>query len=347
MFELLQLIQREVNGLSENDFMSSSEVEDTWIFADTQAPVPAGREPILNQDTGTTGLFEGTSFRETTLIPGTAASAARSDAVIGRFDAIKNMLEFSFDIEDRLKQQQASGPATVAITVPNAAGGFSTFHVSPNTAAQIAQRGFEFNETLKRDLFFFNNLSVRDVAELEIAIAGEQRLSADLAFRISDAQSRLGLAQQQLAIDVEGLNIQRSGLQIQAIADDFNRLAQIGQITHQEAALNLSRIDTALNQRRASREELYRFAVKRSSLIQREGELVTRLPFSEQIAMSLSGLSGGPVDIEDFELPVGFVDPDAEGQAVLDASAFPSQIPGLQTAADEASAASAAAIEGT
>ena len=344
LFAHYRQAQRALESLSGEDFLGTSKTEDRWVWADTGADIGEGPDPVLSQAAGFVGRFVAGfgehEWRETRLIPGSAAVASKAEAVTAEAQAAVAAFNMWTSMQDYLKEQnkpENGGRATVPLTVPNFVGGFTTFNVSPDTAASIAQRGFEFNESLKFDLMKLNNLSARDVADLEVAIAGENRLSADLAFRIEDAQARLGLAQQQLAIDVQGLQLERAGLQINAIGQDFNRLVQIGQMTHDEAALNLSRIDTALTQRRASREELYRFAVKRSSLIQRDGETVTQLPFSEQIAMSLSGLSGGPIDPEDFELPVGFVDPEAEAAAVLGASDFQSQVPGLQAARQQAS----------
>lgn len=345
-----QWAQRIIDGtqqllfLPPDAYLPTQSTEDHYVFADTGefAGSPSDLNPVAGPN-GTlainTGSASDPNFRDVRLVQGTPEGVAQSDVLQARLSALQDGFQTTFGVswEDFLNPQPTGGPRTVPITIPVAGGGSVTLNVSPDTAASIAQRGFEFSENLKFDLMKFNNLSERDIAELEQSASqfarGETRLDIDLAFRINDAQARLGIAQQDLALRVQGLGLQRAGLEITALADDWNRLAQIGQLTYQEVATNLSRIDTALNQRRASREELYRFAVTEASLIQRGGETLTRLPFSEQIAMALSGLSGGPVSPEQLDLPITRINPEAEGQAVVDATEFTSPIPGLQQAA--------------
>jgi hypothetical protein len=127
-----------------------------------------------------------------------------------------------------------------------------------------------------------------------------------------------------------GLNLQQRGQIVNAIAQDFAYQLQIGAMTYQEATLNLSRINSAFEQRRLEREQMLKYAVPRASLRTRpDGEVVTRLPFADQISSILTATTGRQFSPEDFEIGVTAMDPEQTARDVLISSAYTSPLPGL------------------
>ncbi len=147
-----------------------------------------------------------------------------------------------------------------------------------------------------------------------------------------DPERRFALEALQTDVAFKGLELTARGQEIQAIGQDLASRILLGRATFEEAQLELNRINVAGQVRQQEREVALSFAVKSTSIrTLPSGERVTLLPFGQEIADTVG------VDVSNFELPVGSVNPNAAAQAVLEASAFDSPIPGLQQAADEAS----------
>lgn len=142
-----------------------------------------------------------------------------------------------------------------------------------------------------------------------------------------------------------GINLQQRGQVLAAIASDFEHQVSIGQMTYTEANTNLARIDSAFTQRRLDREQALKYAVTALSIHRdAQGNEVTRLPFAEQLSGILSSATGRGFTPDQFDLSVTHVNPEATGQAVLDASAYTSPIPGLVAGAQAARAATNAVV---
>ena len=283
------------------------------------------------------------------------------DTLSGRTipDYLQNQIEFydsridgltqqAFTVAPQLAQRDLfyvpfdDRPEQPSRGVPVRLGG-QMFMVSPDTAASLAQRNYEFNSLsageaarLGQDMFFFNNLSARDVEGIAVQLRSADRLDDDLKFRIDDARAaglrderRIELQALGVQAQFAGLELTRRGQMVDALGQDFAFQISIGRMSYEEAAVRMETVDRALTQRREEREQLLQFAVRESSLRTVNGETVTRLPGAEQLAAILSQSTGQTFNVEDFDLPVGRIDPQQAGQDVIDAGAFESPIPGL------------------
>lgn len=156
---------------------------------------------------------------------------------------------------------------------------------------------------------------------------------------IGQFEANLAISKQQVAIQFAGVELQRRGLLVNAQSDFMAREIELGRLTYEEARTNLDRINIAFDQRRKDLVIQLQHAVSRTSLrTNAAGETVTALPLGAELA----GILG--VAPSNFELPVTAVNPDATGQAVLDASAFQSPQAGLRAQLDAARAAVAGII---
>ncbi|KKL08331.1 hypothetical protein LCGC14_2576950, partial [marine sediment metagenome] len=105
-------------------------------------------------------------------------------------------------------------------------------------------------------------------------------------------EEQIAIRRQEVAGMFIGLELERRGQMIEAITQDFAFQIDIGQMTYQEAQLNLNRINSALDQRRAERAQLLELGVTRASLVERGGETLTQLPGGTQLAAILSAATG-------------------------------------------------------
>ena len=142
----------------------------------------------------------------------------------------------------------------------------------------------------------------------------------------------LALRQREVLGQFVGLDLQRQGQEIAALSQSMANKIAIGELEYAEATLTLNTLDLALKERRLEREDALKLAVKKSSIIERGDERLTRLPFAEQMRKALSATSGAEVPIEEFELPVFKADPGAAARRVIEGAEFDSPVPGLKAA---------------
>ena len=243
--------------------------------------------------------------------------------------------------------------------------GGQTFDVSSETAASLAQRNLEHGSLsagqsaqLGQDMYQFNNLSAAQIANIQVQLQQENRLTEQMKFEVQEAQKnrQVQLAQLELQkagvqAQFAGLELQRRGQVVQAISEDFAHQIELGRMTYMEAQQRLDTVDKAMTQRRLEREQLLKYAVSSASIhMTAAGEEVTRLPFAEQLVEILSQSTGQKFNVSSFELPVQRINPEAAGQAALNAGAVASPIPALQqglAAAREAINANLGAPVGT
>ena len=229
---------------------------------------------------------------------------------------------FDVPIDDRPKSMQ---------TVPIDIGGVS-FNVSSETAASYAQKDYEYNNLsaaerarLGQDWAQWNNISPEQQAQIDIQLRTEGRLDKQLQLSVLDSQRDYELGTEQnrlsaLGVDAQfqGLELTRRGQMIAAIGQDFANQIELGRLDIQQATLNLDRMDRALTQRRAEREQALQFAVSSTRLLP-SGAEVTDLPGGAQLAAILSQVTGQEFGADMFTLPVTRIDPDAAARDVLNA----------------------------
>jgi hypothetical protein len=299
-----------------------------------------------------------------------AARAARDAAqaggaetsIIQKLSAMRATLNFlDDDIESNVSRLSVIDPTQAAFDFPGFAEfpdepkgarlasvrlNGQTFTVSADTAASLAQRNFEFNNLsageqarVAQDILEFNNLSAFQVAQVAEQLRTGDRLDDQLAFEIEDARVGRDIQRQTVALQAAGVAAQFGGLELErrgqivaAIGEDLAFQAQIGRVEFDEAMGNLNRIDSALNQRRAEREQLLQFAVKESSVRRdpRTGEEVTTLPGAAQLVAILGQGTGQDFAADFGELATTRIDPEGVGQNVIEASAFDSAVPALR-----------------
>ena len=162
-------------------------------------------------------------------------------------------------------------------------------------------------------------------ARTDLGKVGYAEIDPERKFRMDVLTSAASIEQ-----SMAGIELQRRGQVVNAIGEDFARQVQIGTLTLNEAQLNLNRIDTALTQRRAERQQILQYGVTEASLrTNAAGERVTQLPFSSQLASILSATTGRPFSEGDFQLGVAAVNPEQAASDVMTGSSFTSAIPGL------------------
>lgn len=134
-----------------------------------------------------------------------------------------------------------------------------------------------------------------------------------------------------------GIELERRGQVVNVIAQDIANMFDLGRMTYEESTLNLNRINSALEQRRAERQQLFAYGVREAS-IRRDasGREVTVLPFARQTAGILGQATGQQFTEDDFTLDVTRINPEQAGQDVINSSAFTSPIPGLMAAIESA-----------
>jgi hypothetical protein len=147
----------------------------------------------------------------------------------------------------------------------------------------------------------------------------EQRFRLDVLSQAAQVESNLA-----------GIDLQQRSLMIKALGDDNANMVTLGRMRYEESALNLNRLNSAFDQRRAEREQVLRYGVAQSSL--RAGGTMSQLPLSPQLANMLSGLTGQQFSEADFQLPVSYVSPDQAANDVLAGTAYDSPIAGLSAA---------------
>jgi hypothetical protein len=151
---------------------------------------------------------------------------------------------------------------------------------------------------------------------------------------LAQFEQTIAVRRQEVANQFVGLELQRRGQMIEALGQDMANQVAIEMLPYEEARINLERMSVALDKRREEREVALAFAVKRTSLVERDGETLTRLPFAEQLQAALEGVTGADVDPRDFELPTDEVNPNEVARKVLEASTFTSPVPRLRSALD-------------
>lgn len=170
----------------------------------------------------------------------------------------------------------------------------------------------------------------------ERTVAG---ISLDEAIRSNAARETLTALGQLETVRANraGEVLAREGNQINAIGQQLAARARLGDLTLRDADQRLANIDTAFTQRRAELVQAAPFAVNPDDVFESEsGQLLVDLPLAGSIGALLT-LAGVPGVGEDFgTVPIFNTNPDAVGQAVLDASAFDSPVPGLAAATDAA-----------
>lgn len=132
-------------------------------------------------------------------------------------------------------------------------------------------------------------------------------------------------------LQLEGLRLEDRAQQIQALSNDFAFQIELGNMTFTDAQVRLARINSALDQRRAEREQALEFAVPKSSIrTLADGTRVSAIPGFLQLRSILRQATGQTFGEEFGTLPVGTIDPDAAARTVLAASSFESPVPALQ-----------------
>lgn len=224
---------------------------------------------------------------------------------------------------DRVRYAIQIGPNGEIIRT-NDAGGFEIVDTRPELAQKQTQvttnemTGEAFALTLDSQGNVTNRVSLGQVAFPQVDPAQK--------FRFDVLNAAASIEQSMAALDVT-----KRGQIIEAIGEDFARQVQVGQLEQNEARLNLDRIDKAMTQRREERKELLRFAVTRESLrTNAAGETVTRLPFASQIASILTSATGRKFSDSDFEVGVGYINPDQAAQDIINGSTYNSSVPGLR-----------------
>lgn len=140
----------------------------------------------------------------------------------------------------------------------------------------------------------------------------------------------LAIQKRQVEAQFIQLELSRRGQMVEALSQDMAHQIELGRLTYTEASLNLDRVDRALTQRRAERQDLLQYGVTRASLSQNAlGETVTTLPGAAQLAAILGGATGQMFGSDFGKLGVGAINPQQAGQDVLNGSAYQSPIPGL------------------
>ena len=130
------------------------------------------------------------------------------------------------------------------------------------------------------------------------------------------------------------LDLQRRGQVLQAMGTDMANRIQLGQMTYSEAQLQLNRVDTAFNQRRADQQLALQYAVAKSAVFTGpSGEQLTRPPLADELAKSMG------IAPEKFNLAVTTINPDQTARDVLTASDFTSPIDEVQRQLDATKAA--------
>lgn len=144
---------------------------------------------------------------------------------------------------------------------------------------------------------------------------------------------------------LNGIELERRGQVVNAIVQDVANQFEFGRMTHDEALLNLNRVNSALEQRRAEREQLFAYGVRQAS-VRRDsaGNEVTTLPFGRQTASILGQATGREFSEEDFTLDVTRINPEQAGRDVINGSAFTSPLPGLMAAIEGARTAMDATV---
>jgi len=126
-----------------------------------------------------------------------------------------------------------------------------------------------------------------------------------------------------------GLDLQRRGQTIAAWGTDAANRIQVGRLELDEAQLELNRIDTAFNQRRADEALKLQYAVAGSSVFMGpNGERLTRPPLSGPLAKAMG------ISPDELNLPVTSVNPDQTARDVLAASQFESPVAALKAQLD-------------
>lgn len=216
----------------------------------------------------------------------------------------------------------------VQIAVPDTNGNIVPMTVDAATALRYYS-----------DLVFQGTVSADTAATLNQR-AAEQSLNLDFQRTVLDVEETRFQRQQaqrefefgvDTALALQGLNLQSKSLEIQALANALSAEIDIGRMTFDEARLNLDRVSEAMNQRREDQLLLVESAVKQSSLRTDPvtGELVSQLPFSQQLATAFSQAFGQTFSEDQFSIAAGVVNPQQAGQDVIESTAFVSPIPGL------------------
>ncbi len=216
----------------------------------------------------------------------------------------------------------------VQIAVPDTNGNIVPMTVDAATALRYYS-----------DLVFQGTVSADTAATLNQR-AAEQSLSLDFQRTVLDVEEDRFQRQQaqrefefgvDTALALQGLDLQSKSLEIQALANALSAEIDIGRMTFDEARLNLDRVSEAMNQRRQDQLLLVESAVKQSSLRTDPvtGELVSQLPFSQQLATAFSQAFGQTFGQDQFSIAAGVVNPQQAGQDVIGSTEFVSPIPGL------------------
>ncbi len=216
----------------------------------------------------------------------------------------------------------------VQILVPDQDGNPIPLTVDANTA---------FN--YYSDLAFQGTVSADTAATIQ-GQAERQNLDIDFQREILDINEKEARRAERIqatefatetALALQGLDLQSRSLEIQALSNALAAEIDIGRLTYDEARLQLDRVRTAMDQRRQDQLLLVESALKQSSLRTDPvtGELVSQLPFSEQLTAAFSQAFGQTFQQDQFSIAAGVVNPQQAGQDVIGSTEFRSPIPGL------------------
>jgi hypothetical protein len=205
----------------------------------------------------------------------------------------------------------------------SSAGGFEIIGTYPELANKTTQ---VINDTTTGHAYaMVLDVDGNVTARTDLGKVAHAEIDPERKFRLDILTSAASVEQ-----SMAGIELQRRGQVVGALGDDFARQVQLGQLSLQEAQLNLNRIDSALEQRRAERQQLLQYGVTEASLrTNARGERVTQLPFGSQLASILSATTGRAFSEEDFQLGTGVINPDQAARDVMAGSAYTSSIPGL------------------